>query len=207
MERKGFWREPEGQPTTRALAFEAWAIEAHEILRDAAHHYHEVVRDDHLAEWVQERSGIRTGRPQTKWMAQLLSPVIRLCEHHDEPSLVALVVTEKDGRVGEWYDELRRVQGFAPIAQPGEREKHAARARLECYRWAGVAPEDGGVPAPVGRARRTRAPRSAGSTSSRPGTTRPEPAPRRVAKSDRPVTVCPHCFMAVPATGICDNCD
>ncbi|HYH74263.1 MAG TPA: hypothetical protein VD764_13680 [Nocardioides sp.] len=29
----------------------------------------------------------------------------------------------------------------------------------------------------------------------------------RVAASDRPVTLCPRCFIALPATGICDQCD
>jgi hypothetical protein len=33
------------------------------------------------------------------------------------------------------------------------------------------------------------------------------PRPTRVAATDKPVTLCPHCFIAVPATGICDNCD
>ena len=32
-------------------------------------------------------------------------------------------------------------------------------------------------------------------------------APRAPAKSDRPISTCPRCFMALPATGICDNCD
>jgi hypothetical protein len=31
--------------------------------------------------------------------------------------------------------------------------------------------------------------------------------PRQPAKSDRPVATCPRCFMALPATGVCDNCD
>ena len=31
--------------------------------------------------------------------------------------------------------------------------------------------------------------------------------PRKVAATDRPVNVCPRCFMAIPATGLCDNCD
>ena len=31
--------------------------------------------------------------------------------------------------------------------------------------------------------------------------------PRAPAKSDRPIAMCPRCFMALPATGICDNCD
>lgn len=30
--------------------------------------------------------------------------------------------------------------------------------------------------------------------------------PPRVAASDRPVTLCPTCYLALPATGVCDNC-
>lgn len=33
------------------------------------------------------------------------------------------------------------------------------------------------------------------------------PRPTRVAATDKPVTLCPRCFIAVPATGICDTCD
>jgi hypothetical protein len=33
------------------------------------------------------------------------------------------------------------------------------------------------------------------------------PRPTRVAASDRPDTLCPRCYIAVPATGICDQCD
>jgi hypothetical protein len=33
------------------------------------------------------------------------------------------------------------------------------------------------------------------------------PRPGRVAASDKPVNLCPRCFIALPATGICDNCD
>jgi hypothetical protein len=29
----------------------------------------------------------------------------------------------------------------------------------------------------------------------------------RVAASDKPVNLCPRCFIALPATGICDTCD
>jgi hypothetical protein len=34
----------------------------------------------------------------------------------------------------------------------------------------------------------------------------PTRAPR-VAASDKPVNLCPRCFIALPATGICDTCD
>lgn len=49
---------------------------------------------------------------------------------------------------------------------------------------------------------RARAPRA---TSSSRGTATPRP--KRVAATDKPVDLCPRCFLALPATGICDNCD
>jgi hypothetical protein len=57
-----------------------------------------------------------------------------------------------------------------------------------------------GAPPPPARAPARRSP------SSRPATPR-TPTPRRVAKTDRPTATCPRCFMALPATGICDTCD
>ena len=52
---------------------------------------------------------------------------------------------------------------------------------------------------------RTRTPRtsSASPRSSRPAT----PRTSRVAATDKPVNLCPRCFIALPATGICDTCD
>ncbi|MDQ4051798.1 MAG: hypothetical protein M3237_03730 [Actinomycetota bacterium] len=76
---------------------------------------------------------------------------------------------------------------------------YAARLRLECYRWAGSAPAGGGEPAPLSITV-NRPPRAAREPKA------PAPAPKRVAKSDRPIEVCSSCFMALPATGICDNC-
>jgi hypothetical protein len=49
----------------------------------------------------------------------------------------------------------------------------------------------------------TRTPRTR-STSPRAAST---PRPTRVAASDKPVTLCPRCFIALPATGVCDTCD
>jgi hypothetical protein len=74
---------------------------------------------------------------------------------------------------------------------------YAARLRLECYRWAGSAPAGGGEPAPLS-VTVNKPPRAAREPKA--------PAPKRVAKSDKPIAVCPSCFMALPATGICDNC-
>lgn len=47
------------------------------------------------------------------------------------------------------------------------------------------------------------------STSTRSTSTRSTATGRtsRVAASDKPVNLCPRCFIALPATGICDTCD
>ena len=49
--------------------------------------------------------------------------------------------------------------------------------------------------------RRASAPR-ARARAATPSTPRP-----RVAATDKPDVLCPRCFIAVPATGICDTCD
>ncbi|MDZ5662695.1 hypothetical protein HN031_13170 [Nocardioides sp. zg-1308] len=59
------------------------------------------------------------------------------------------------------------------------------------------------------RATRSSAPSSSsGSSRTRTTSTRSTGTSRpRVAASDRPVNLCPRCFIALPATGICDQCD
>ena len=177
QERKGFWHEPEGTPTSEAVALETWALTAREILTRTAGTYHAVIREDQLAEELQVATSIRTTRALDRWLPKVLAPVSVLCDSVGEPPLTALVVGA--------HDDLA-----------------AARDRLECYQWAGSAPADGGVPAqlPDSAPRRPSRARTAGS---RPAAPAPK---RRVAKTDRPVNVCPTCFMAIPATGVCDNC-
>ena len=69
---------------------------------------------------------------------------------------------------------------------------------------------DDSPPAPVAERapRRTASPRSTTGTPRTPGRTasaRPATKPR-VAASDRTFTICPTCYMALPSTGVCDNC-
>lgn len=215
-ERQGFWREPSGTPTSEAIALEAWVKEAYDVLGGVAFDYHATIRSTDLAERLQEATGIRTSRPETAWLVKVLVPVAHLCHRHGEPPLTALVVEARTGWVGEQYDEVLRVDDRLPITDPLKRETHAAQARLECYRWAGSAPEGGGEPAPVPALPGKRAPRAPRAAAA-PGAPRARAtraaapaapaAPARIAASDRPVTICPRCFMAVPATGLCDNCD
>lgn len=187
QERKGFWREPGGEPTSEVHALEAWVPAAHELLCEVAESYHAHLDLEEFAEKVQVRSLVRTSRAADRWVEKVLAPVAAWSQRQGEPSLVSLVVADP------------RADGI-----------EIARRRLACYVWAGSAPADGGVPAPLAPTRGSRS-RSASTTrvsaSTRaPRESRPAPKPR-VAASDRPVTVCPTCFMAVPATGVCDNCD
>jgi hypothetical protein len=109
----------------------------------------------------------------------VLAPLAVLCERSGDPPLTSMVVGSSD-------------------------DLGAARQRLECYQWAGSAPADGGVPAQLpGSAPQRRPARSRAST---PRAAAPAKQ-RRVARSDQPIAVCPNCFMALPATGVCDNCD
>ncbi len=212
-QRQGFWREPSGTPTSEAIALEAWVREAHDVLSEVATTYHAVITTTELGERVQAASGIHTSRPAAQWLGKVLLPVAHLCHRNGQPPLPALVVDPHSGWVGEAYDDVLRVAERLPIADPLKRETHAAEARLACYRWEGSAPEDGGEPAPVPErsGRRPRAPRTQGAAAAvrTPRVVKPAapPAKPRIAASDRPVTVCPTCFMAVPATGVCDNCD
>ena len=57
---------------------------------------------------------------------------------------------------------------------------------------------------PGTRSTTARAPRATTTTRS---TTRSTPGRPRVAASDRVDKLCPRCFIALPATGICDQCD
>ncbi len=218
QERKGFWYEPEGTGTSEAIALETWARVAHDLLEEVATAYHRTITEAQLADRLQANSFIRTTRPHERWMTKLLTPLAYLHHRDGYPPLTALVVDER-GWVGERYDDVLRAAEQSLLPDVAARERHAALARLECYQWAGSAPEDGGVPAEVhtgGRRKVARPP--AASRTARAGTsgaaTMPkvarEPevvAPKRIAPTDRPVNVCPRCFMAIPATGLCDNCD
>jgi hypothetical protein len=188
-ELRGFWHEPAGTPTSKAIALKEWAVAAHEILSGVAGTYQAVIRHGELAEQVQARSQIHTSQDQRNWIKAVLSPVVHMCHRADEPPLTSLVVRKHDGSVGESYDEVLAVAGHPPVTDPLERERHAARSRLECYRWAGSAPPDGGeavLAVPATRAKVVRE--------------------RRPAKVDLPVRTCPTCFMALPSTGVCDSC-
>jgi hypothetical protein len=191
----GTWQETSdvGAEASR----EAWAAAAREALLEAARRYRATVTAKELAIEAQRRSGIRTKQQMHYWLGEVLGRVALGSAEREEPLLVALCVDE-EGRVGDGYAVAVRA---AYGERPEHPNAHAAKERLECYRFFDAVglPADGGTvesPKPVvvrTTARRTSAPRA--------------PAAKKATKpADRPPAICPTCFTALPATGICDYC-
>jgi hypothetical protein len=191
--RMSYWRTVDGEvdpePVAPGEAEDAWAEEARQILAGVAGTYHRLIDHTDLAAGVQQASGIHTSGNAHYWIGRVLRQVAAVNALKGEPALTALVVHRTQGTVGDGYDEVLRLAGDDPITDPTERERHAAAARMECYRWAGATmPADGGNPelSPRLAQRITRE--------------------RKRAREEASPSVCPTCFMAVPPTGICDNC-
>ena len=206
--RQSYWRTTDGEADTdlaapvedgaeapemtREQAEEIWAPAAHAILTRVAGTYQGLIQYNELAAEVQETTGVHTRKQVRSWIAPVLARVSAINEANDEPPLASLVVNKSDGTVGVAYDEVLRVTGADGIDDPVLREKHAAAARLECYRWAGATmPDDGGKAALSPRYEQIQA------------RLRKE---RRAAELDAP-SICPKCNMSIPPTGLCDNCD
>jgi hypothetical protein len=196
----GSWRETSdvGPDATR----EAWAAAARERLLEAARRYRATVPPAELAIEVQRRSGIRTRQLWHHWLDEVLGLVALESSRLDEPLLVALCADDA-GRVTDGY-------AVAVRAAYGERPEypnaHAAKERLECYRYfeALGLPADGGSVEPPKMAPAARATTRTGT---RRAATPKAPAAKRPTKpADRPPEICPTCFMAIPRSGICDNC-
>jgi len=185
----GYWRESDGSSVTRDQAEAAWADAAHRRLGQLARSYHATIEYGQLAEEIQTETGIRSTVPMRHWIGGLLGQVADRGQESGEPPLTALVVQKDSGMVGEGYDYVLRIGGLEPIHDPAEREDHAARARIECYKWAGVnEPSDGWRAALAPALQRKR----------QWAATKATPPPVAVT--------CPTCWTALPATGICDNC-
>jgi hypothetical protein len=185
-----------------AAAHRYWAKHAYDVLVETAGRYNAVITHGELAEEVQRRSNLWTKASPGSWVGALLVDLAKVSHLRGEPALASLVVRKQDGQVGAGYDEVLRSIGERPIEDPMERERHAAAARLECYRHWGADVPEGATPMLPGRARegtRERSSRPAGSRSGQ-STSRASAEPRRG-------TVCPTCFMEMPVAGPCPNCE
>lgn len=173
-----------GPPTEDTRA--AWAEAARPILIKAAQRYRALVSYKDLAAQMQEATGITTRQPMQHWMADVLHRVASDCAERNEPNLASLAVNAQ-GSVGAAYaSTVLDTQGD----EIGDSDDHAARERLACHTHFDAAdlPADGGVPTLTEKvsAARTRA--------------------RKASALARPIDTCPDCFMALPATKVCDNC-
>jgi hypothetical protein len=191
----GTWQETSevGADASR----DAWTAAARERLLEAARRYRATVTAKELAIEAQRRSGIRTKQQMHYWLGEVLGRVALDSASREEPLLVSLCVDD-DGRVGEGY-------AVAVLAAYGERPEtpnaHAAKERLECYRFFDALglPADGGSlepPKPV----------TVRATTKRTSTPRTPAVKRPTKPADRPPEICPTCFMAIPRSGVCDNC-
>ncbi|MFU8850803.1 hypothetical protein ACNAW0_07430 [Micromonospora sp. SL1-18] len=186
-QRRGYWSDSGGNVSAEE-AWDVWARHAYDVLIEVAQRYHEIITYKKLGEQVQARSGVRTSALLHNWIGSVLGRVVREAHRRGDPPLTALVVHTDDGKVGVGYKEVLQVAGELPVEDELERERHAARARLDCYRHFGAAlPPDGGKPALAPRLEKAIAYRRAQA-----------PEPRR--------PMCPNCFIQFPASGTCDNC-
>lgn len=208
-------------------AHATWSLAARMRLEEVAGVYHGTVAAAELAEDVQRRSRIRTRQPHRHWLNDVLYRTMVDNDGRGEPFLAALCV-DATGRVGSGYagcvEHLRGVR-------VADADEQAVSERLSCYRWFGAQlPPGGGEPGPLpqpfsvpevrvaGAARttglaprRTRAAVGPGAGSAAGPATGSGAAgaarPGRVAKTDVMPAVCPRCFLALPVSGLCDNCD
>lgn len=175
---------------TPKVAQPYWVKHAYEILVETAGRYNAVITYSELAEEVQRRSSLWTRSQMRNWVGGLLVDLVKVNHARGEPALSSLVVHKDDGQVGAGYDEVLRVAGQAAIDDPLEREMHAASVRLECYRHWGADVPAGARPTLTSRTREVRA-----------------RTPRRAPVEERRGAVCPTCFMEMPVSGTCPNCD
>jgi hypothetical protein len=169
-----------------AVAVAAWTAAAVAVLERVAHTYRETISYKDLGEEVQVETGIRTRVLLMNWIGQVLGGVSQISHRRGQPMLSALCV-HSDGTVGEGYGQAILDNYGGPL--PEDLDMHAAEERFHCYQSFGAdLPSDGGRPALT-----------------------PQVAARRdwLARQSRaevPSSLCPSCNLALPVSGVCDNC-
>ncbi|WP_433281144.1 hypothetical protein [Micromonospora sp. CA-244673] len=188
IQQRGYWRES-GESVGAEEAWDIWGRHAYDILVGVARRYHAVITYKELGDQVQARSGIRTSALLHNWVGSVLGRVVHEAHRRGDPPLTALVVHTDDGKVGVGYKEVLQVAGEPPVEDEMDRERHAADARLSCYRTFNAAglPPDGGSPA--------LAPTLEAAVKRR----------RALAPKPRQPT-CPTCGVQLPVSGDCDSC-
>jgi hypothetical protein len=201
------YRADGGAAIDDAAALEAWSRAGRPVLVQVARRYGTLMAPSSFAEEVQAFSGVRTREDPTDWIDGVLDAVDIECVARHEPLLSAFCVGP-DGRIGARYEKL--AVGVDPSATH-DIEMHAATQRLEAHRCHGaVLPVDGGRPVLPPQLKRASASarKPSASTGARTRSARPKaPATRKPKPAEIPRAVCPTCFLQLPLTGHCDNCD
>lgn len=170
-------------------ALDAWEPHAAALLKETARKYNGFVTYKQLGETVQGQSGIRHDGLLTNWIGSLLARVINHCVAEKIPQLSSLCVKE-DGTVGEGHRHAVLAGGQSDEKLDLDQlDDHAAKMRLDCYRYFGAElPPGGGEPTLTPRAKATR-------------------DYKKVQKKlDEPPKLCPTHSVVLPVTGICDYC-
>lgn len=170
-------------------ALDAWEPIAIAVLTETAKTYNSFITYTELSNAVQTRSGIRHKGLLTNWIGSLLQRVIYHCRDTGIPHLSALCVTA-DGTVGSGYSNVPLLLGDAGSMSLEQLDDHAARTRLECYRYFGAELPPGG-----------------GESNLTPKAKAARDWKRAQAKVEETPKVCPVHRITLPATGVCDDCN
>lgn len=179
-----FTRESDGVEFGLEDGLAVLAPHAMTVLAGVAGEFGRVITYTELAEKTKEMSGLSTKMGLRNWIGKLLGKVVIDASLAGLPAVTALVVHAHDGMVGDGYTEVLAVGGEEPVEDPIARERHAAAARLACYRYFGAAVPEGAEPMLT--------PKLAATV-----------ARQRVRTAQRVAATCDRCFMELPATGIC----
>ena len=150
--------------------------------------------------------------------------------HHDDWALVCwqrpdlVTITQKGPTPQRWRhrtlpatlkpDAQTFLEGasspFDIVTRPKHQPTDAARAILDRFAITeptppGWVPPVTATPAEVPTVKKTTVPAGGTRRTTATRTPKPKPAPKP-AKPQPTVAVCPTCFMALPATGVCDSC-
>ena len=190
--------DKDGHYVSMQDAYNQWEPLAVALLVDTAKTYGGFVTYKQLTEFVQVETGTTHKGLITNWVGELLGRVIEHCLQEEIPQLSALCVTA-EGTVGNGYRAAIAAERIPTENATDDQEHdetldelddHAAKTRLKCYSFFGAElPAGGGEPMLTPKAKAAR------------------DWKRAQAKPDKPPKLCPSCFVALPATGQCDNCD
>ena len=183
--------------------FARWTPAALEVLRETAGRYGSTITTYALADEVTTRTGIESPTQRRTWIGDLVEMTALAAERAGDPPLASLCV-QRDGTVGEGYIRIVAATTGDVVS---DAEARAAEDRLACYRaLARDLPSDGGSVEHLQR-RQTSRPAPTRTARGAGGTVRASSTATKAKTEPRKVAICPSCYTALPATGVCDYCD